>query len=66
MLAILLWGCAVIGYVWSPLSLVERIFAAVSACLLVAAIPMTDELGFAGGAAFIGWLLFRRRQCRSA
>ena len=65
-LAILLWGCAVIGYVWSPLSLVERIFAAVSACLLVAAIPMTDELGFAGGAAFIGWLLFRRRQCRSA
>ena len=65
-LAILLWGCAAIGYLWSPLGLFERIFATVSAFMLVAAIPMTDEIGFAGGAVFIGWQWFRRRQCRSA
>jgi len=65
-LAILLWGCAAIGYLWSPLGLFERAFATFSSFLLVAAIPMTDELGFAGSAVFIGWQWFRRRQCHSA
>ena len=55
LLAIFLWGGAAIGYLWSPLNSIERIFAALSACFLVAAFPMTDQIGFAASALFIGW-----------
>lgn len=58
-LAIFLWGCAAIGYLWAPLNIYERISAAVIAALLVAAIPLTDELGFALGASFIAWNAWR-------
>jgi len=34
LLAIFLWGCAAIGYLWSPLHMFERVFAAASAALL--------------------------------
>jgi TRAP transporter 4TM/12TM fusion protein len=47
LVAIGLWGAASIGYLWSPLSWPERIAAAAAAFLLVAAIPVTDEAGFA-------------------
>ncbi len=47
LVAIGLWGAASIGYLWSPLSWLERIAAAAAAFLLVAAIPVTDEAGFA-------------------
>lgn len=59
-LAIFLWGCAAIGYLWTPLSLAERIAAAFIAGLLVAAIPITDELGFALSIAFVAWNVWRR------
>ena len=59
-LAIFLWGCAAIGYLWTPLSLAERISAAFIAGLLVAAIPITDELGFALSIAFVAWNVWRR------
>jgi TRAP-type uncharacterized transport system fused permease subunit len=41
-----LWGAAAIGYLRAA-ELAERIFAAAAAFLLVAAIPLTDEIGFA-------------------
>ena len=46
-LAIGLWGAAVIGYLRGPLPIGERVLAMVAAGLLVAALPITDELGFA-------------------
>jgi TRAP transporter 4TM/12TM fusion protein len=55
LLAIFLWGAAAIGYLWTPVSMPERIFAALSACFLVVALPMTDQIGFAASALFIGW-----------
>jgi TRAP-type uncharacterized transport system fused permease subunit len=59
--AIGLWGGAAIGYLRGPLNWVERIVALVAAALLVAAIPWTDEVGFALCAAFIVWHLVRTR-----
>jgi hypothetical protein len=37
------------------------VFAFVAAALLVAAVPLTDELGFIGSALFIAWHLLRTR-----
>ncbi len=65
-LSIALWGAAAIGFLFAPLSMIERIFAAAAAFMLVAAIPLTDEIGFAMSAAFVAWHLFRRRQLASA
>jgi len=61
-LAIVLWGAAAIGYLRAPLNLGERFAAAGAAGLLVAALPVTDELGFALAAAFGAWHLFRSRR----
>ena len=51
LLAIGLWGAAMIGYLWAPVSHVERVVAVVAAGLLVAALPATDTIGFALAAA---------------
>ena len=40
----------------------ERLFAAAAAFLLVAAIPLTDEIGFGMSAIFVVWHLLRNRQ----
>jgi TRAP transporter 4TM/12TM fusion protein len=62
LLAICLWGAAAVGYLRAPLKLWDRVFAAAAAFMLVAAIPLTDEIGFAMSVAFIGWHFFRTRQ----
>jgi len=62
LLAITLWGAAAIGYLRAPLAIWERVFAAAGAFMLVAALPLTDEIGFALCASFIGWHLFRTRR----
>jgi TRAP transporter 4TM/12TM fusion protein len=62
LLAIALWGSAAIGYVRGSLAAWERLFAAASAFMLIAALPLTDEIGFAMGAAFFVWHFFRSRQ----
>ncbi len=62
LLAIFLWGSAAIGYLWSPLNIVERVFAAIAACFLIVALPLTDEIGFAAGTAFILWHWIRARR----
>ena len=60
--AIILWGGAVVGYLRVSLSAVERVLAALAACLLVAAIPLTDQAGFVLGFAIIGLNVWRARQ----
>ena len=60
-IAIALWGGAAIGYLRAPLNAFERLFAAAAAFMLVAAIPLTDEIGFAMSALFVGWHLYRTR-----
>ena len=59
--AIVLWGGAAIGYWLAPLGLAARIWALVAACFLVAALPMTDEIGLGMAAALVVWHLLRRR-----
>jgi TRAP transporter 4TM/12TM fusion protein len=61
-LSIALWGAAAIGYLFAPLNMIERVFAAAAAFMLVAAIPLTDEIGFAMSAAFLAWHLYRERR----
>jgi TRAP-type uncharacterized transport system fused permease subunit len=55
LIAIALWGAATIGYFFGPIGWMARIFATVAAFMLVAAIPLTDEVGFVMSAAFIFW-----------
>jgi len=61
-LAIVLWSAAMVGYFWTPLKMAERIFITVAACMLVVAIPLTDEMGFAMAAAFFGWHFWQKRR----
>jgi TRAP transporter 4TM/12TM fusion protein len=61
LLAICLWGGAAIGYMWAPLSAPQRVLAVVAASMLVAALPITDEIGFAMSAAFFAWHLWQKR-----
>ncbi|WP_100959221.1 TRAP transporter permease [Bosea sp. FBZP-16] len=60
-LAMVLWGAAFVGYLSRPLALWERALAAIAAAFLVAAVPLTDEIGFALAAAMIGQHLWRAR-----
>jgi len=41
-----LWGAAVIGFLGVRLGILERALAVVAAFTLIAAVPMTDEIGF--------------------
>nr|WP_244293917.1 TRAP transporter permease [Pannonibacter carbonis] len=60
--AISLWGAAVIGWLGVPLALWQRALAMAAAFTLVAALPITDEIGFALGVAFVvvTWLANRK------
>jgi TRAP transporter 4TM/12TM fusion protein len=60
-LAITLWGAAVIGYLRTPLAAWERLLAAAAAFTLVAALPVTDEIGFALAALVLGLHWWRSR-----
>ena len=60
-LAIALWGAATIGYFWTPLNIVERLYAAAAALLFVLALPVTDEVGFVATVAFLGWQWWRMK-----
>ena len=60
-LAMLLWGAASIGYVIAPMAWWERVLAAVAAAFLVAAMPITDEIGFALALAAIAIHFWRAR-----
>jgi len=66
LLAIALWGAAAIGHLRAGLTAYERTFAAASAFMLIAAIPVTDEIGFAMAAAFFAWHFWRARRSGGA
>ncbi len=61
-IAIGLWGIAVIGWLGQRLPIWHRVLAAVAAFTLIAALPLTDEIGLALTALFVGlwWLRTRR------
>ncbi|MDV7271691.1 TRAP transporter permease [Thioclava sp. A2] len=65
-LALALWGAAVIGWLGRPLALWERGVAMVGAFSLVAAYAVTDEIGFALAAVFGALLWLRRAQGATA
>ncbi len=60
--AIALWGVAVIGWLGRPLNWLQRLLAIAAAFTLVAALPVTDEIGFALAVLFAAWLWFARRR----
>jgi len=64
-LSIALWGAAVIGWLGRPLVLWERALAAAAGLTLIAALPVTDEIGFALSVLFAAQL-WRRRGARVA
>jgi TRAP-type uncharacterized transport system fused permease subunit len=57
-----LWGAAAIGYFRDRLGWPERVLAAAAAFFLVAALPVTDEIGFALGIVFLAWQALRQRR----
>ena len=58
---IALFGAAVVGFLVGPMRLWERLAAAAAAILLVLALPLTDEAGFALGAVVAGLHWWRLR-----
>jgi TRAP transporter 4TM/12TM fusion protein len=61
LVAVLLWGGAAIGYWMSPLNVIERTWAFVAAACLVAALPITDEIGLGMALALVIWHAVRVR-----
>jgi TRAP transporter 4TM/12TM fusion protein len=62
LVAIAMWGAGAIGFLFGPLNWMERVFAILSASLLVVALPFTDEAGLALVAVFVVWHRWRSRQ----
>ncbi len=60
-LSIGLWGAAVVGWLGRRLQVWERILAMVAAFTLIAALPMTDEIGFVLTAIF-AFILWKRKR----
>ncbi|OZB51971.1 MAG: hypothetical protein B7X43_04385, partial [Thiomonas sp. 15-63-373] len=60
-LAIVLWGAVAVGYLRGPMSVLERLLAFCAAALLITALPMTDEAGFALAAIVLLWHGLRAR-----
>jgi len=61
LVAIAMWGAGAIGFLITPLNWTERIVAILAASLLVAALPLTDELGLGLIAMFVAWHVWRSR-----
>jgi len=61
-----LWGAAVIGWLGYPLGWGLRALAMVAAFTLIAALPLTDELGFALAAVVAGLVWFGRKRAAAA
>ncbi|MOA27632.1 hypothetical protein D3C78_1485190 [compost metagenome] len=60
-LAVVLWGMASIGHFSGTMPWWERVLAFAAGLLLILALPISDEAGFALGTAVIGWHLWRHR-----
>ena len=66
LVAVALWGAVAVGFLIGPIAWWERLWAFVAAALLVTALPISDQAGFAAAAAFLGWHLWRRRSLQAA
>jgi TRAP transporter 4TM/12TM fusion protein len=62
LVAIGMWGAGAIGFLLGPLNWLERCVAIGSASFLVAALPLTDEIGLAAVTLFLVWHVWRTRQ----
>jgi TRAP transporter 4TM/12TM fusion protein len=60
--AIILWGGTAIGFWLTPLRWFERVWAFVAAAFLVAALPVSDEIGFAMTALLVAWHVWQVRR----
>jgi TRAP-type uncharacterized transport system fused permease subunit len=58
-LGIMLWGAAVVGFLFARLAAWERLVAFAAGVLLVLALPVTDEIGWALAFIWIGWHWWR-------
>jgi len=54
-----------IGYLFGKLNWAERLFAIGAACFLVAALPITDEIGLALVALFLAWHWWRVKRMKT-
>ncbi|WP_322995881.1 TRAP transporter permease [Castellaniella sp.] len=61
LLAITLWAAGLTGFLKTRLNIAERIYIILAASLLVAALPLTDEIGFAATGLFLIWHWLRSR-----
>ncbi|MNN23041.1 hypothetical protein D3C81_1364250 [compost metagenome] len=61
-LAVGLWGMASTGYLQCKMPIWERLLCVAAGALLVVALPLTDELGFALGTLMILQHVWRSRQ----
>jgi TRAP transporter 4TM/12TM fusion protein len=64
-LAIVLWGAAATGWLYAPMTWVERALATAAAFLLVLAVPLTDEAGFVLAIALLA-MHYRRSRSLAA
>lgn len=64
-IAIGMWGAGAIGYLFGRLNWAERLFAIGAACFLVAALPITDEIGLALVALFLAWHWWRVKRMKT-
>lgn len=62
LVAIGLWGATAVGFLLGHLRWWERAWAFLAAVLLVAAVPVSDGLGFAAAIAFLLWHLWSHRR----
>ncbi|MER8694577.1 TRAP transporter permease [Mesorhizobium opportunistum] len=64
-MGIVLWGAAAVGFLVTRMAWWERLVAFAGGVLLVAALPLTDETGWALSLAWIGWHCWRARRARA-
>jgi TRAP transporter 4TM/12TM fusion protein len=62
LIAMLFLGVAAVGYMNAPLNIIERIICLSVSILLIAAIPITDELGFGLMILFVIYRLLKFRK----
>lgn len=61
-MGIVLWGAAAVGFLARRMAWWERLVAFFAGVLLVAALPLTDEAGWALALLWIGWHCWRARR----
>ncbi|UVC16249.1 TRAP transporter permease [Mesorhizobium onobrychidis] len=61
-MGIAMWGAAAVGFLARRMAWWERLVAFAAGVLLVAALPLTDEAGWALSFIWIGWHCWRARQ----